>query len=134
MVLCLHHGNIYIKGCYKYGESGNAVYHGNIYIKRKLRVWRDRKCIFLVGSKTALTFAGRQNTPPQGRRDRAEKANLRILGWTDRHGNVIAPWQYLYQKEATGMESPEMHFPSRCKNRTYLCGPSKYPVSREAVC
>ena len=26
-----------------------------------------------------------------------------------------------------------MYFPSRCKNPTHLCGPSKYPVSREAV-
>ena len=26
-----------------------------------------------------------------------------------------------------------MYFPSRCKNPTYLCGPSKYPVSREAA-
>ena len=26
-----------------------------------------------------------------------------------------------------------MYSASRCKNHTYLCGPSKYPVSREAV-
>ena len=110
-----------------------SLHQGNIYIKRKLRVWRVRKCIFLVGARTALTCAGRQSTPFQGRRYRAEKGNLRILGWTYRHGTVFASRQYLYQKEATGVESQKMYFPSRCKYRTYLCGPSKYPVSTEAV-
>ena len=45
------------------------------------------------------------------------------------YGTVIAPKQCLYQKEATGMESAKMHSSSRCKNRTYLCGTSNYPVS-----
>ena len=110
-----------------------SLHEGNIYIKRKLRVWRVRKCIFLVGANTPLTCAGCQITPSHGRRYRVEQGNLRILGWTYGHGIVFAPRQYTYQKEATGMESREMHFPSRCKNLTYLCGPSKYPISREAL-
>ena len=110
-----------------------CLHQGNIYIKRKLRVWRDRKCIYIVGAKTQLTCAGRQSTPSQGRRYGADKGNLRILGWTYRNGTVFAPRQYLYEKKATGMERPEMYFPSRCKNTTHLCGPSKYPVSRETV-
>ena len=44
----------------------------------------------------------------------------------------FAPRKYLYQKEAKGMERPEMYSVSRCNNPTYLCRPSKYPVSREA--
>ena len=43
------------------------------------------------------------------------------------------PRKYLYQKEDTGMERTEMYSVSRCNNPTYLFGPSKYPVSREAV-
>ena len=31
------------------------------------------------------------------------------------------------------MESREIHLLRRCKKNPYLCGPSKYPVSREAV-
>ena len=31
---------------------------GNIYTKRKLRVWRDQKCIPLVGAITALNWDG----------------------------------------------------------------------------
>ena len=69
---------------------------GNIYIERKLRVWRVRKCIFLGSPKTPHTCACRQNTPSEGRRYRAEKGNLRTLGWTYRHGTVFAPRQYLY--------------------------------------
>ena len=52
---------------------------------------------------------------------------------TYRHGTVFAPRKYLYEKEATGMERPEMYSASRSKNPTYLCELSKYPVSREAV-
>ena len=111
-----------------------SFHQGNIYLKRKLRVWRVRKCILLVGAKTPLTCAGRQSTQSQGRRYKTEKGNLRILGWTYRHGIVFAPRQCTYQKEATGKESPEIHFPNRCKNHPYLYGgPSKYPVSREAL-
>ena len=55
------------------------------------------------------------------------------LGRTNGHGTVFTPRKYLYQKEATGMERPEMYSVSGCNNPTYLCGPSKYPVSREAV-
>ena len=32
-----------------------------------------------------------------------------------------------------GMEKPEIYSASRCNNPTYLCGPLKYPVLREAV-
>ena len=124
MVPCLHHGNIYMK---------RKLWVWRNRMKRKLGVWRDQKLIFLSGANTALTCADRQSTQSQRRRYRAEKGYWRILGWTYRHGTVFAPWQYLYEKEATGMDRPEMHFPSRCKNRTYLCGQSKYPVSREAA-
>ena len=110
-----------------------CLYQGNICIKRKLRVWRDRKWFSLVDAKTPLTCAGRQTTPSQMRWYRVDKGNFRKLGRTYCHGTVIAPKEYLYRKEATGMERPEMYFPSRCKNSTHLCGPSKYPVSREAV-
>ena len=110
-----------------------SLHQGNIYIKRKLRVWKDQKCIPLVGAKTPVTCAGRQTTPSQERRYRAENRNLRKLGLTYRHDTVFSPRQYSYQMEATGMERPEMHSPSWCKIPTYLCGPSSYPVSREAL-
>ena len=45
-----------------------CLYQGNIYTKRKLRAWRDQKCIPLVGAITQLTCVGRQITPSRGRR------------------------------------------------------------------
>ena len=45
-----------------------CLHQGNINTKRKLRAWRDQKCIPLVGALTPLTSAGRQNTPSRGRR------------------------------------------------------------------
>ena len=44
-----------------------CLHQGNIYIKRKLRVWRDQKCIPLVGAITPLNGAGRHNTLSRGR-------------------------------------------------------------------
>ena len=110
-----------------------CLHQGNIHIKRKLRVWRDHKCIPLVGSITPLNCAGRHSTPSRGRQYRAQNGKFGKLGRTYGHGTVFAPMKYLYQKEATGMERQEMYSVSRCNNPTYLCGPSKYPVSREVV-
>ena len=56
-----------------------GLHQGNTYIKRKLQVWRDPKCIPLVGAITTLTGAGRQNTLPRGRRDRSWYGNLHKL-------------------------------------------------------
>ena len=110
-----------------------SLQHGNISTKRKLRVWRDQKCNPLVGAITPLICADRQNTPSRGRRYRAQNGMLPKLGRTYRHGIVFEPRKYLYTKEATGMQRPEMYFACRFNNPTYMCGPSKYPTSREAV-
>ena len=110
-----------------------CLHQGNIYIKRKLREWRDQKCIPMVGAKTSLTCAGRETPASQMSQYRAENGNLRKLVWTYRHGIVFAPRQCLYQKEATGMDNLEIYSPSRCKNPMFLCGWSNYLVSRESV-
>ena len=91
-----------------------CLHQGNIYTKRKLRVWRDQKCIPLVGATAPLTCAGLKNTPSGGRQYRAQNGKLGKLGRTCGHGSVFAPRKYLHQKEATGMERPEMYSASRC--------------------
>ena len=63
----------------------------------------------------------------------AQNGKLGKFWRTYLHGTLFPPRKYLYPKEATGMERPEMYSVSGCKNPTYLCGPLKYPVSREAV-
>ena len=108
-----------------------CLHQGNIYIKRKLQVWRHQKCIPLVGAITPLNCAGCHNTRSRGRQYRAQNGKFGKLGRTYGHGTVFAPRKYLYQKEATGMERPEMYSVSRCNNPTFLCGQSKYHVSRE---
>ena len=59
----------------------------------------------------------------------AVNGNLRKSGSTFCHGTVFAPKQCLYQKKATGMESPKMYSSSWCKIRTYLCWTANDPVS-----
>ena len=94
---------------------------------------REKKCFPLVGAITPVTCAGRQNTPSRERLYRDLNGKLSTLIQTYHHGTVSAPRKYLYQKEATGMQRPEMYSTSRCNNSTSLCGPSKYPILREAV-
>ena len=108
-----------------------CLHQGNIYTKRKLRVWREQKCVPLVGAITPRNCAGRHNTPSRGRQYKAQIGKFGKLGRTYGHGTGFAHRKYLYQKEATGMERQEMHSVSPCNNHTYLCGTSKYPVSRE---
>ena len=60
----------------------------------------------------------------------SDNAKLHKLGWTCRDGTVFVPRQYVHQKEAMGMERPEMYSPNRCKNSSYLCGMSNYPFQR----
>ena len=110
-----------------------CLHEGIIYTKRKLRVWRNQKCIPIVGAITPLTCAGCQNTRSLGRHYRAQNRKLHKLGRTYLHGTVFALRKYLYQMRTEGMEKPEINFASRCNNPIYLYGPSKYSVSREAV-
>ena len=95
-----------------------CLHQGNIYTKRKLRVWRDQKCIPLVGAITTLTCTGRHNTPSRWRQYRAQNGKFGKLGQTYGHGTVFAPRKYSYQKETTSMERPEMYSVSRCNNPT----------------
>ena len=53
-----------------------CLHQGNIYNKRKQRVWRDQKCIPLVGAITPLICAGSQNTLSRGRKDRSQHGKL----------------------------------------------------------
>ena len=95
-----------------------CLHQGNIYTKRKLRVWRDQKCIPLVGAITPLNCAGRYNTQSRVRQYRAQKGKFGKFGRTYGHGTVVAQTKYLYQKEAMGMERPEMYSVSQCNNPT----------------
>ena len=101
---------------------GTVFQQINDEIKGEPGVWRDQKCIRLVGAKTSLTCVGRQTTPSQGRRYRAENGNLRKFGRIYRVGTLFALRQYLHQKGARGMDRPEMYSFSRCKNPPYLGG------------
>ena len=109
------------------------LHQRNGYIKRYQRVWRAQKCIALVSIQTVLTRAGAQTTPFHGGQYWAENGNLRKFVPTNPQGTVFAPKQWLYQKEATGIESSKMYCPTWCRNRTYQCGAANYPVSKRAV-
>ena len=97
-----------------------CLHQGNIYTKRKLRVLRDQKCIPLLGAITPLNCEGRQSTPYRERQYRAQNGKFGRMGRTYAHGTLFAHRKYLHQKEATGMERPEMYSVSRCNNHTYL--------------
>ena len=101
----------------------------NGYIKRKPRAWRVQKCIVLVGADTVLTSAWKECTPFHGGQDRTQNWIMGNFGFTNPHGTAFAPKQWLYEKEATGMEISKLYRPSRCRYRTYHCGEAKNLVS-----
>ena len=105
------------------------LHQSNGYIKRKLQAWRVQKCIDLVGVDTVLITVWPQSIPFHGGWYRAPNGNMRKFGPTNPHGTAIAPKQWLYQKEATGMESSKIYCPSWCRYRTYHCVAANYPVS-----
>ena len=109
------------------------LHQSNGYINRKLRAWRVQKCIPLVGADTVLTSAEPQTIPRHGGQCRVQRGTLRNFGPTNPHGTAFTIMQWLYQKEATGMESSKMYFPSGCRYRTYQCGAANYPASCGAV-
>ena len=58
---------------------------------------------------------------------------MRKFDPTKPHCTAFAPKQWLYQKEATGMDSSKMYCISRCRYRTFQCWASAYPVSLGVV-
>ena len=105
------------------------LHRSNGYIKMKLQAWRVQKRIAIVGADTVLTTAWKQSTQFHGGYYRAQNGNIRNFVPTNPHGTAFAPMQWLYQKEATGMESPKMYCPIWCRYRTYHCVAAKYLVS-----
>ena len=92
-------------------RHGTTFPEGNGYIKRKLRVWRNQKCIALVRGKIPPTCAGLQTVPFRRWQYRAENGNRRNFRPTKPHGTAFAPKQLLYQKEGTVMESSKLYCP-----------------------
>ena len=105
------------------------LHQSNGYIKRKLRALRVQKCIALVAAGTVLTSAGPQTTPCHGGYCRVHNENMQNFGPTNHHGIAFPPKQWLYEKEATGMENSKMYSSSRCRYRTYQFVTANYPVS-----
>ena len=110
-------------------ETSTLHCQRNGYIKRKLRAWRVQKCFVLVGVDTVITTAWKQSTSFHGGEYRAQNGNMRNFGPTNPHGTVFVRKQWLYEKEATGMESSKMYCPSRCRYRTYHCVEANFLVS-----
>ena len=105
------------------------LHQSNCYIKRKLRVWKAQKCSALVGAETVLTSAGRKTTPFYGGQYWVWKGNVRNFGCTYQYGTAFPHKEFLYQKEATGMENLKMSSSSLWKNPTNLCRSANFPIS-----
>ena len=102
------------------------------YVCQRETTGMERPEMYSASRCKKHTCAGPQTTPSQGRRYIAQNGTLHKLGWTCRHSTVFTPRLQLYQKEAMSKERPEI-YDSRCNNPTYLCGPSNYLVSNDAV-
>ena len=71
---------------------------------------------------------GAANYPVSWGLYRVLKGNMQKFRHNNLHGTAFVPKQCLHEKEATGMESSIMYYPSRCRYSTYQCGAANYPV------
>ena len=85
-----------------------CLHQCNVYIKRKLREFKAQKCNPCFGAKSPLCSTCLQTTQFHAAPYRADSTNLQKFGATFLHGTVFATMQCLSQKEAKGMQSPEM--------------------------
>ena len=108
IVPCFHHSNGYEK-------EATGMESSKMYCPSRCR-YRTYQCVA-------------ENYPVSWGFNRVLKGNMRNFGPTNPHGTAFAPKQWLYIKEATGMESSKMYCPSRCRYSTYQCGAANYPVS-----
>ena len=67
-----------------------------------------QKCNPCFGAESPLRSTGLQTTGFHASPYRAVSVNLRKLGATFHRGNVFAPTQSIYEKEATEMENTRM--------------------------
>ena len=70
----------------------------------------SQNCNFLVSAATVQTVASLQTTPCHAAPCRTDYGNLQKFGSTYLHGTVFPPKQYLYQKEATVVDSQKCNF------------------------
>ena len=114
-----HHGTVFAPEDCLYQKEATSMESPKMYSSSRCK-YRT----YLFGTAT---------TPCQASQYTAENRNLRKSWSTFRHGTVFPPKQCLYQKEATGMESPKMHSSGCCKYCTYLYLSANYPVSCKPV-
>ena len=126
-------------------ENGNLQNSGSTF--SHVTVFAPKQCVFQkegTGKESLKIYSSRRyknltylcgtaNDPTYVSLYRAEKGNLWRCGSIFCNGTVFTPMQCLYQKEASGMESPKMYPSSRCKNLTYLCETANNPVSSKPV-
>ena len=105
-------------------KSGSTFRHGTVFAPKQSLHQQEPKNMESPKMHSSSRFknhnnyARRQTTPPHVSQYKAKNGNLWKSGSTFRHYTMFAPKQFLHQKEATGLESPKMHYSSRCKNRT----------------
>ena len=104
-----------------------CLHQGNIYTKRKLRVWRDQKCIQLVGAITALTCAAVKIPRFEG-----GSIGPRTESWVNWDGAMaMVPCLHqgnIYTKRKLRVwRDQKCYSASRCNNSTYLCGRQNTP-------
>ena len=121
-------------------QNFGATYrHGTVFAPMKCLYCKEAtgvessKMQFPNQCKNRTDRCGSTNYPVSCSAVWASNRNFQNFGATYRHGTVFAPMQCLYCKEATGVESSKMQFPSQCKNCTDRYGSTNYPVLYSAV-
>ena len=120
-------------------DTGSTFCHGTVFepkhclYQKEATGMESPKMYSSSRCKNLTCLCRTANDPVSSSQYRAKNGNLWKFGSTFFHGTVFAPKQCLYQKEATGMESPKMYSSRRCKDFTYLCRTAHNPVSCKPI-
>ena len=113
------HGTAFSPKQWLYGKEATGIESSKMHCPSRCR-YRTYQCVAA-------------NYPVTWWLCRVQNGNMRNFGSTNLHGTAFVPKQWLYEKEATGMESSKMYFSSWCRYRTYQRVAANYPVSSGVI-
>ena len=114
MVPCLHQCNVYIKRklqVWRVQNAGSTFRHGSMFASKQCLYQKEVTGIESLKMHSSSRWNNRTYlcgtaNYPVSCNYWDENGNLKKSRCTFPHGTMFAPKQCLYQKEATGMESP----------------------------
>ena len=104
-----------------------CLHQCNVFIVRKLRVWRAKKCNFVVSGKNRTDICESTNYPVSCCAVFGSNKNFYNFGATYRHGSVFAPMQCYIVRKQRGLTAQKCNFLVSAKTDPTVVGQQTTP-------